>query len=94
MFLQLYSIMHHLICNPYDNQYIDRLGDVAVDDSISQTNPSPATIVCLRKLVSAHFFLSQNNFTTIKLADNKASVDETNSERYSFIKYRRFIVSS
>ena len=66
-----------MMCNPYDTQYTDRLVDVAVDASISQTNPLslqplPAIVVCLRKLVSAHLFWSQNNFTTSKIADNKA----------------------
>ena len=86
-----------MMCNPYDTQYIHRLGDVAVDDSIPQTNPSslqlsPEIVVCLRKLVLAHLFWSQNNFTTRKIADNMARVDETNLERYSFIRYRSCIV--
>ena len=72
-----------MMCNPYDTQYTDRLVDVAVDASISQSNlslfqPSPAIAVCFRKLGLAHFFGPR----TI----NKARVDESNSDRCSFTK--------
>ncbi|OEU14934.1 hypothetical protein FRACYDRAFT_241493 [Fragilariopsis cylindrus CCMP1102] len=93
----LENIWHHMMCNPYDTQYIHRLGDVAVDDSIPQTNPSSLQLSleivgCLRKLDLAHLFWSQNTFTTRKIADNMARVDETNLERYSSIRYRSCIV--